>query len=233
MSFNTENEIDYNTSGKSKNPLSDPIITDENTSDFCGINDPRKRNSSSVIIGHIDINCVRNKFEPLVSFINNNHDILMISETKIDDTFSDSQFLIKGFSVPYRLDHTAKEGGILIYIREDIPSKLIKDVTFDKPFEGFLIEINLRSKKWLFECPYNPHRGNITPHFRNISTELDKLSTDYENVIILGDFNVEVEEQNLPNFMSVHNLKTLINQKTCFKNPENPTCIDLILTNSP
>ena len=231
MSSNTENEIDYHR--KSQNPLSDPIITDENTSDFCGMNDPRKRNSSSVIIGHIDINCVRNKFEPLVSFINNNHDILMISETKIDDTFSDSQFLIKGFSVPYRLDHTAKEGGILIYIREDIPSKLIKDVTFDKPFEGFLIEINLRSKKWLFECPYNPHRGNITPHFRNISTELDKLSTDYENVIILGDFNVEVEEQNLPNFMSVHNLKTLINQKTCFKNPENPTCIDLILANSP
>ena len=157
----------------------------------------------------------------------------MISETKIDDTFSDSQFLIKDFSVPYRLDHTAKEGGILIYIREDIPSKLIKDVTFDKPFEGFLIEVNLRSLKWLFECSYNPYRGNITPHFRNISTALDKLSTDYENVIILVDFNVEVEEQNLPNFMSVHNLKTLINQKTCFKNPENPTCIDLILTNSP
>ena len=233
MSSNTENEIDYNTSGKSENPLSDPIITDENTSDFCEINDLRNQNPFRVIIGHININSIRNKFEPLVSFINNNLDILMISKTKIDDTFSDSQFLIKGFSVPYRLDHTAKEGGILIYIREDIPSKLIKDVTFDKPFEGFLIEINLRSKKWLFECPYNPHRGNITPHFRNISTELDKLSTDYENVIILGDFNVEVEEQNLPNFMSVHNLKTLINQKTCFKNPENPTCIDLILTNSP
>ena len=33
--------------------------------------------------------------------------------------------------------------------------------------------------------------------------------------------------------MSIHNLKTLVKQKTCFKNPENPTCIDLILTNSP
>ena len=33
--------------------------------------------------------------------------------------------------------------------------------------------------------------------------------------------------------MSFHNLKTLIKQKTCFKNPENPACIDLILTNSP
>ena len=68
------------------------------------------------------------------------------------------------------------------------------------------------------------------PHFRNISTALDKLSRDYENVILLGHFNVEVEEKNLSNFMSVHNLKALIKQKTCFKNPENPACIGLILT---
>ena len=58
-----------------------------------------------------------------MSFINNNLDILMISETKTDDTFPDSQFLIKGFSVPYRLDRTAKGGGILLYIREHILSK--------------------------------------------------------------------------------------------------------------
>ena len=124
-------------------------------------------------------------------------------------------------------------GGILLYISEVIPFKRIKKVTFDVSFEGFFIEINLRSKKWLLGCSYNPHRDTITPHLRNISTALDKLSTDYENVILFGDFNVEVEEKNLSNFMSVHNLKSLIKQKTCFKNPENPACIDLILTNSP
>ena len=43
----------------------------------------------------------------------------MISETKTDDTFPDSQFLIKGFLLPYRLDRTAKGGGIL-YISEII-----------------------------------------------------------------------------------------------------------------
>ena len=32
----------------------------------------------------------------------------MVSETKIDDTFPESQFLIEGFSTPYRLDRTAK-----------------------------------------------------------------------------------------------------------------------------
>ena len=138
MSSNSENEIDHNTSGKSENPLSDPIIIDENTYDFLGIKDLGSQNPFRVIIGHININSIRNKFEPLVSFINNNLDILMISETKIDDTFPDSQFLIEGFSVPYRLDRTAKEGGILLYIREDIPSKRIKKSQLTSHFKGFL-----------------------------------------------------------------------------------------------
>ena len=110
-----------------------------------------------------------------MSFINNNLDIPMISEAKIDDTFPDSQFLIHGFLLPYRLDR-----------------------------------INLRNKKWLLGRSYNPHRSNITPHLRNISTALDKRSTDYENVILLGNFNVEVEEKNLSN------LKTFIKQKNLF-----------------
>ena len=33
--------------------------------------------------------------------------------------------------------------------------------------------------------------------------------------------------------MITYNLKSLVKQKTCFKNPDNPSCIDLILTNSP
>ena len=76
-----------------------------------------------------------------MSFINNNLDIVMISETKIDDTFPDSQFLIEEFSVPCRLDRTAKGGGILQNIRDNISSKRIKKVTLDESFEGFFIEI--------------------------------------------------------------------------------------------
>ena len=52
-----------------------------------------------------------------MKFAGNNLDILMVSETKIDDTFPESQFLIERFSTPYRLDGAAKGGGILLYIR--------------------------------------------------------------------------------------------------------------------
>ena len=195
MSSHTENEIDHHTSGKSGNPLFDPNMTDENTNNFRGFNDLRNQNPFRVTIGHININSIRNKFEPPVSFINNNLYILMISETKIDDTFLGLQFSIENFSVPYRLDRTAIVGGILLYIREDIPSKRIKTAKFDESFEGFFIEISLRSKKWLLGCLHNPHRNNIIYQLRNISTTLDILSTDYENVILLSDFNVEVEEK--------------------------------------
>ena len=34
----------------------------------------------------------------------------MVSETKIDDTFPESQFLIEGFSTLCKLDRTAKVG---------------------------------------------------------------------------------------------------------------------------
>ena len=129
MLSNTENEIGHNTSGKSENPLSNPVILDENTYDFRAFNDLRKGNPIRVIIGHININCIRDKFEPLVIFINNNLDILMISQTKIDDTFPESQFLIEGFLIPYRYDRTAKGGVILLYMREDIPSNPLRPIS--------------------------------------------------------------------------------------------------------
>ena len=62
---------------------------------------------------------------------------------------------------------------------------------------------------------------------------MNKLCPDYENIIILGGFNVEAKEKSISDFMSTYNLKSLVKQKTCFKNPDNPSCVNLILTNSP
>ena len=47
---------------------------------------------------------------------------------------------------------------------------------------------------------------------------------------MLGDFNVEIEEANMKSFCENYNLKSLIKQPTCYKNPKKRTCIDLILT---
>ena len=52
--------------------------------------------------------------------------------------------------------------------------------------------------------------------------------------MFLGDFNAGgVEDSSLKNFCSSYNLISMINRPTYFKNPEKPSCIDLILTNCP
>ena len=101
-----------------------------------------------------------------------------------------------------------------------------------KPIEGFYVEINLHNDKWLINCSYNLHKNTIGNHLRALSEKLDIYSSSYSNVIILGDFNIEVKEQQIKAFCDNYGLKNLIRQPTCNKNPSNPTCIDLILTNA-
>ena len=67
----------------------------------------------------------------------------MISETKTDNSFPISQFTMTGYSIPFRLDRTSHRGGILLFVREDIPCKIIK-TNCDADFEGIFVEINLR-----------------------------------------------------------------------------------------
>ena len=228
MPFDLSGKIDHKVLRKSENLLSKPI-NEENTYGIRELKHLRNENPYRVIIGHININSIRNKFESLVKYVGNNLDILVVSETKIDDTFPESQFLIEGFSTPYRLDRTAKGGGISLYIRQDMRSKYLTKIIMNKLFEGFFVELNLRRKND-FSDAHITSPPKKASHLSNLSTTLDKLCTDYENIILLGDFNVEVEEKNMSQFITVYSLRNLVKQKTCFKNPENPSRIDLILT---
>ena len=49
--------------------------------------------------------------------------------------------------------------------------------------------------------------------------------------MILGNFNVETDDQNMKTFCDSYSLKSLIIQPTCYKTPSYPKFIDLILTN--
>ena len=55
-----------------------------------------------------------------------NIDILMTSETKLDETVPAAQFLLQGFCMPYRFNRNRNGSGIMLYIRKDIPSRLIE-----------------------------------------------------------------------------------------------------------
>ena len=60
---------------------------------------------------------------------------------------------------------------------------------------------------------------------------MDRTLSKYDNLLLLGDFNSTVSEEAMKNFCEMYDLKNLIKTPTCYKNPDNPTSIDVMLTN--
>ena len=102
------------------------------------LNKLRVEYAKNVIIGHLNINTLANKFDALNFIIKDNIDILILGETKLDDSFPEEQFYIDGFSKPYRLDRNCYGGGVMIYVRKDIPSKELKIHKFSKILKQYL-----------------------------------------------------------------------------------------------
>ena len=67
--------------------------------------------------------------------VKNSLDVFMISETKLDETFPENQFLMDGFTPPFGIDRNLNGGGIALYVREDIPSRQISFKNDDKDIE--------------------------------------------------------------------------------------------------
>ena len=122
----------------------------------------------------------------------NSLDVFIISETKLDETFPEGQFLMDGFTPPYRMDRNTNGGSIVLYVREDIPSRQISFKTDDKVIEHFFVEITLCKKKWLISCSYNPHLLFIEKHLTHIGKGLDNLSSKYKDFFLMGDFNADL-----------------------------------------
>ena len=130
----------------------------------------RSKNPNRLIFAHLKINSLKNKFDLLAHIVKDKIDILMTSETKLDSRFPKGQFHLHGFSEPYRLDRNGNGRGILVFISEDIPSKLIES---QMRIEGFSVELNLKRKHWLLCCYYNPKFSQISFHLNNIGKNLD------------------------------------------------------------
>ena len=199
------------------------------TTDF--LENLRWKNKNRPIIAQLNINSLRNKFGFLSSQITNYVDIMLLSETKLDDSFRTGQFSLNGCSKPCRFDRSSNGGGILLYVREDIPSRLLTDYKIRDNLELFFVEVNIRKKKWLLSCSYNQHKKNISNHLHHLNKDLDVHLKSYDNILIVGDFNSEFIENCMKSFCNVNSLKTLNRGPICIKHPSNPSYIDLFLTN--
>ena len=188
----------------------------------------RLKHVKNIIIGFINITSIRNKFSDFSIMIKNLLDILIIGETKVDDTFPKGQFLIEGFKQPYRLNVTENCVGLLVYVKDGIISKELNKNNTSKEIHVIPIELNVRKQKWLLLPIYKPPSQD--PSLVNI--EMSKLIDIYlkscENIVILCDFNMEPMDLKINPLMEDYSLYNLIYNPTYYKT-ENGRCIDLLL----
>ena len=71
----------------------------------------------------------------------------------------------------------------------------------------------------------------ITYHLQEIGKSLEFYISNYEKILLMGGFNSEMSEASMNSFCNLYNLKCLVQEPTCYKNPERPSCIDLFLSN--
>ena len=77
---------------------------------------------------------------------------------------------------------------------------------------------------------YNPHKEKIGNFLNHLSREIDQHLPNYDNLLMLGDWNCAETETEMVDFCEMYSLSNLIKEPTCFKSVDNPSSIDIMLT---
>ena len=114
--------------------------------------------------------------------------MFVIAETKLDDSFSNNLFTAEGYKMERR-DRNAHGGGIMTFVRADLPFKRRKDLMC-KTLECICFELNLGRRKWAILCVYRQPSMKDTELENFITTCLDKIYIHFENVICIWRFKL-------------------------------------------
>ena len=113
----------------------------------------------------------------------------------------------------------------MLFIRDNIPFRLLRHGNLPSNTEVFFIEILSRKKKWLMCCGYNPNnilkkiltKSLINKCTHHIVKVLDFFIVNYDNFLIVGDLNSEITEISMHEFCNSYNLQSLCHKFTCYK----------------
>ena len=147
-------------------------------------------------VSHVNINSITapNRQDELEQFANsNNIHVLCLTETKLDETVSQSLYTLQAFSLPFTKHRTRQGGGVAIFIRNNLACTRLYDLELDG-IEWIWVKLRTKKHTVIISCIYYPPNQNIA----NLSNFLDKFSDSAIQaqkhipslIMILGDFNL-------------------------------------------
>ncbi len=151
--------------------------------------------------------------------------------------FKTDAFLIPHYKTPMRRDRTQFGGGLLQFVREGVICNRLP-IYERSSLELICSEFLINKKKWIIFAIYRPPDANIDAFFKELSISLNAALDKFDNVVIMGDINIDTHNHQNPafgkldSFCDIFGLKNLVSSKTCFTS-NHCSSIDVILTNHP
>ena len=134
----------------------------------------------------------------------------------------------------YRQDNTDRSGGILVYIRSDLPHRLLLDVEHNVDgIESLCLEIIIGKNKTVVSCIYKHPKMKLEPFKNKMCFIADKVLTTCSDTIFLGDMNCcPLLSNTVKDICDLYDLRNLIQEPTCHKG-NTSTLIDVVLVSNP
>ena len=166
------------------------------STELSGLDKARAKLPREFLLAHLNINSIQNKFDEIAEITRKSRaQIMIISETKIDSTYPDSQFMIPGYSL-LRNNRKKGGGGILAYISSDVTSKRMKLQRSYKTFEPIVFEVELKVRSIVVIGIYrSPSIAFTISYQQQLKEELNHICTwaslHKRDLVLLGDLNLD------------------------------------------
>ena len=165
-----------------------------------------------------------------------------LTESWLNSSIKDEEIGISGYNI-FRKDRSSKGGGVVVFVREDLP--IVRRTDLEQcDIESIWLEVTMpRSRGFLVGSYYRPpssSKHNNSDFMNALSDTIEILATESKEVILIGDFNCDFsavrssqsECKQLKCLFKTLNYTQIINSPTRIT-PESSTLIDLIATNNP
>ena len=195
----------------------------------------KEKYPKNCLFTYINVNSIRYKIHELKPVIMKLKPVLFaVAETKIDNTFHNGQFCIDGYHPPFRKDRSAHGGGLMVYIRSDIPCRQLDQPT--AKVESISMEITIKKSLWNIIVLYkSPNKVSDHDFTTDMEYLCEKSTSLYDRTLLMGDLNYNLLDQNkskpLNDIMDNFSMDNMVKEPT-FISQHGSSLIDVALTNN-
>ena len=161
-------------------------------------------------------------------------DIIILTETWFKH---DNAWDMNGYLSYHTIRNHARSGGVSIYVKNNLVSNIMPDLCkCDETIEICSVSIQINNFPLNILGIYRPHSGSIDNFNQSLTTILENRLILNKPIIITGDLNINLLNDNLDSRSFINNLQSyhflsLITKPTRFSQGHHPSLLDHFWTN--